>query len=100
MNKFILMTVLFASLSAHANCIGTAQILGHVKDVVMKVESCQVLLTNETRVQQHQTCGLSEGKLYQEGLHVDLVQGQCRFQVGDVISGVVEDRGDVLILDL
>ncbi|MDO9181803.1 MAG: hypothetical protein Q7U04_05315 [Bacteriovorax sp.] len=96
---FLLMT-LALSFSAHANCIGEAQINGKIKEVTKTLSSCRAFLTEDSMIQTSGICPLNEGKLASEGIEVGLVSGHdCKMEAGESISGVLVDNGYIITLE-
>lgn len=100
MKTFLLVCLFSLTVSAQAGCIGEAQILGKVQNVVKTLSSCKVFLTNDTLIQSSGVCPLDEGKLYSEGAVVGMLNGHdCAFNAGDSISGILVDNGSFIYLE-
>lgn len=100
MLKTILLTTLLFSFSAHASCIGEAQIIGKIAEVKKSLTSCRAFLSNATSIQSSVVCPLDEGKLFSEGFEIGLVNGHdCRMEAGDEVSGILVDNGSFIYLE-
>lgn len=100
MFKAFLLTSLFLTFNAGANCIGEAQLLGSVKEVKKTLSSCRVFLAADSVINSSIVCPLDEGKVYSEGIEVGLMNGHdCRYEAGDFISGILVDNGAFVYLE-
>ena len=104
MKKIILISLLVAiSFSIHAQgaCEGEAQVLGQIQSATFKpAASCVTVITNLESYSSNEFCPLSIDEIIATGITVPVTsEVACKALVGQILSGTVVKKGDVLNIE-